>query len=550
MLYTTSRRWRRAAVALLALSTTAPGQICPAEHGRLLANDGVAGDMLGSSAALDGTRAVLGAPRDNGEFGSAYVFVEVGGEWYEEAKLTASDGASLDAFGTAVAIQGDTIIVGAVRADGGVAEAGAAYVFQRVAGTWTEVAKLVASDGAGSDYFGSSVAIDGDTVAVGAYLADAGGAMDAGAAYVFTGSGSTWSEQGKLNASDADVSDVFGIRVALEDDMLVAAAMDDDDNGLNSGSVYVFERISSNWSERQKVLASDGTASDRFGSSLSLEHPRLVVGAPDASLSSSLGPGAAYVFTLSAGSWVEDQVLFALDMNAGDDFGRAVSVSGGTLLIGASGDDDQGSASGSAYVFELTGTWNEVTKLLAASGTSLDRFGEAAALQGRRALVGAPRGGTFDPGAGHVFELDPTTTSYCSAGVSASGCMPSLSATGRPSATAATGFFVTTSSVEGSKHGLYFFGTNGRQASNWGTSSSKFCLVSPVIRSRLLFGGGSTGQCDGVFVDDLNARWNSKPKQNPGAGSLVQVQLWYRDPQNTSNQVTSLSSAIEVSVCP
>ena len=144
---------------------------------------------------------------------------------------------------------------------------------------------------------------------------------------------------------------------------------------------------------------------------------------------------------------------------------------------------------------------------------------------------------------------DPAT-SYCTAGTSANGCQALLSSAGSPSASAATGFDVLASSVEGAKNGIYFFGTNGQQANSWGTGTSFQCVTPPVMRAGLLTGTGTPGLCDGAFSQDFNARWTAKPNQNPGAGAVVQAQLWYRDPANTSNQTTSLSNAIEFTVCP
>jgi hypothetical protein len=142
---------------------------------------------------------------------------------------------------------------------------------------------------------------------------------------------------------------------------------------------------------------------------------------------------------------------------------------------------------------------------------------------------------------------------YCTAGTSASGCQATLSATGAASASASTGFTVATASVEGSKDGLYFFGANGRQANSWGSGTSYQCVIPPVSRGGLLTGSGTTGLCDGSFTQDLNALWCPtcpKPFKNPGAGAVVQAQLWYRDPGSTSNQTTSLSDAIEFCVGP
>jgi hypothetical protein len=153
-----------------------------------------------------------------------------------------------------------------------------------------------------------------------------------------------------------------------------------------------------------------------------------------------------------------------------------------------------------------------------------------------------------------IYELGcATPASYCTAGTSASGCQAALGATGTPSASAATGFTLSASDVEGAKDGLFFFGSNGRQANPWGSSSSFQCVTPPVIRAGLLSGSGTAGACDGAFTQDLNALWCSscpKPSKNPGAGAVVQAQLWYRDPLSSSNQTTSLSDAIEFTVQP
>jgi hypothetical protein len=142
---------------------------------------------------------------------------------------------------------------------------------------------------------------------------------------------------------------------------------------------------------------------------------------------------------------------------------------------------------------------------------------------------------------------------YCTAGFSASGCQAAIGGSGVPSASAPSGFTVTAFDVEGAKDGLFYFGTNGQQASPWGNGTSYQCVVPPVKRAGLLPGTGTSGACDGSFSQDLNAAWCAvcpKPTLNPGAGTIVQGQLWYRDPLSTSNQSTSLSDAIEFCVSP
>ena len=143
-----------------------------------------------------------------------------------------------------------------------------------------------------------------------------------------------------------------------------------------------------------------------------------------------------------------------------------------------------------------------------------------------------------------------TTASYCTAGTSASGCQALLSASGQASASAPSGFTVSAAGGEGAKNGIFFYGANGRQANSWGNGTSFQCVTPPVIRTPVQVGGGTSSTCDGTHSIDLNTYFASLPSKNPGAGAVVQTQLWYRDPQNTSNQSTSLSDALEFSVAP
>ena len=159
-------------------------------------------------------------------------------------------------------------------------------------------------------------------------------------------------------------------------------------------------------------------------------------------------------------------------------------------------------------------------------------------------------GGNVGVSATLSFSVSGGTVNYCTAGTSAAGCQALMSTTGTPSATAASGFNFVATGVEGQKDGLFFFGANGRQANSWGSSTSFQCVVPPVIRGGLLTAVGTIGACDGSFSQDMNALWQAKPVKNPGAGAVVQGQLWYRDPLNTSNQTTSLSDAIEFTVQP
>ena len=151
------------------------------------------------------------------------------------------------------------------------------------------------------------------------------------------------------------------------------------------------------------------------------------------------------------------------------------------------------------------------------------------------------------------LRIEVPVQTYCTAGTSANGCQAAIAASGAASATATSGFTLSATGAEGAKQGLFFFGANGRQANPWGNGTSFQCVTPPVKRGTNTAGGGTPGACDGTFAEDLNALWCPscpKPALNPGSGAVVQAQLWYRDPTNTSNQTTSLSDAVEFSIAP
>jgi hypothetical protein len=264
-------------------------------------------------------------------------------------------------FGYSVAISGDVAIVGAQNAGG----TGAAYIFERNQGganNWGQVKKVTASDGAESDFFGSAVSISGQTAIIGA-LAKNGTGSDSGAAYIFErnqGGMNNWGEMKKLTASDATPVDLFGVSVGISGDTAIIGATGDDDKGDASGAAYVFERNhggNNNWGEVKKLTASDGAISDQFGFIVSISGNMAVVGAP-LNDSNSGNSGSAYVFERNQGgvnNWGEMKKLRATDGAAHDSFGWSVSINGGNAIIGAYLNDENGSDSGAAYIFSNTG---------------------------------------------------------------------------------------------------------------------------------------------------------------------------------------------------
>ena len=331
------------------------------EQAELTAFDAAAGDQFGEAVALsgDGQYAIVGAPGNDDTFflsGNAYVFARSGSTWSLQDTFYASDPGDNDRFGKAVALSADgtVALIGAWLDGGPGTSTGSAYVFTRSGSTWTEEAKLTANDGADGDWFGSAVALsaDGQHALIGAQSDDAG----AGSAYVFNRSGTTWSQQAKLTASDAAGGDLFGRSVGISADgqHAVIGAYLDDAGGTEDGSAYVFVRSGSTWSEQAKLTANDAANNDQFGYSVAIsgDGTMVLVGA-NAEDEGGSDAGAAYVFRHIGSAWSEINKLIASDAAQDDFFGRTVSLSadGTYALVGADGDDDNGDDSGSAYVF-------------------------------------------------------------------------------------------------------------------------------------------------------------------------------------------------------
>lgn len=322
------------------------------EQATLLADDAAVGDRTGWTVDVEGDTIIAGSYGNNAagvDSGAAYVFIRTGTTWSQQAKLVPSDGATFDGIGYSVAIDGDTAVVASVSDDDDGTDSGSAYVFTRSAGAWTEQAKLVASDAAAGDNFGFWLDIDGDTVIVGAPGADIASAGNAGAAYVFTRTGSSWSEQTKLTAPDATANDQFGHGVTIDGDTVGVGVPFDDDTGIDGGSAFVYARTGSVWSQQAKLLGADTAAGDRFGSAVATNGSVLVVGAPRDGIAGNVS-GSAYVFARADTLWSESTKLVPADNQTGDQFGISVAISG-DVIVGAHNDDDDGNNSGSAYVF-------------------------------------------------------------------------------------------------------------------------------------------------------------------------------------------------------
>ncbi|ULA65552.1 MAG: Integrin [Nitrospira sp.] len=364
----------------------------------------------------------------------------------QQAYVKASNTNSGDNFGFQVALDGDTLVVGAWnedstgvngnQADNTARDSGAVYVFTRTNRTWAQQAYLKASNTRAGDRFGTTLALDSDTLVVGAWLEDSAAtgvngiqtdsnAGDSGAVYVFTRTNGSWTQQAYLKASNTGAGDRFGSALALSDDTLaVGASREDsaatgvngdqaDNSAADSGAVYVFTRANHVWTQQVYLKASNTGAGDRFGSALALSGDTLAVGASqeDSAATGVNGnqvdntagdSGAVYIYTRTNGSWTQQAYLKASNTDAGDAFGDPVALSGNTLIVGATGErsaatggngnqsNNHAFSSGAVYVLTRSGgVWAQQAYLKASNTGASDFFGNAVALSGDTLVVAA-----------------------------------------------------------------------------------------------------------------------------------------------------------------
>jgi len=434
--------------------------------------------------------------------GAAYVFVRNGTVWTQQAYLKASNTQGNDFFGWSVSVSGDTIVVGAWgedsaatgvdgnQSDNSAMESGAAYVFVRNGTTWSQQAYLKASNTEGIDHFGWAVAISGDTVAVSATNEDSAAtgvngdqlnnaALSSGAVYVFTRSGTSWSQQAYVKASNTGQSDDFGFALTLSGNTLVVGADLEDSAALgvngnqlsndaaNAGAVYVFTRSGSTWTQQAYLKASNTEADDQFGSAVAMSGQTLVVGAvkEDSKATGFNGTqtdntmaesGAVYILERSGSTWTQQGYLKASNTGQGDGFGFAVALSGNTLVVGAQGEDsnatgingannNNATSSGASYVFTRSGIlWVQQAYVKASNTDSQDLFGWAVAVDGESLLVAAQNeasnatgiGGNQNnngaPHAGAVYAFDLGLDAWTDLGLGLAGSngVPMLVGTG------------------------------------------------------------------------------------------------------------------------
>lgn len=418
------------------------------ENAYLKPRNAAAGDFFGT-VAVSGDTVVVGAPFEDSNSiivngsggnneavnsGAVYVFVRKSGKWRQQAYLKASDGAAGDQFGFSVAISGDTVVVGAYAAGDittttgtttTIKNLGAAYVFTRSAAKWTEQKILTPTVKEAGDAFGYSVAVAGDTAVIGAIGESSknggvgGDAADnsqaqAGAAYVFFRSGTSWAQQAYLKASRPERGDLFGMAVAVAGDTVVVGAPNESGDGKakdggqgnnlakSSGAAYVFKRNLTAWKPQAYLKASNTGAGDQFGRAVGISGERIIVGAPGEASSargvagnqknnSALEAGAAYLFArINSKTWRQQAYLKSSKSSAGDQFGFAVAISNDTAVVGAMGENGGRKDAGAAYVFTRSKIgWNSQSALRASNRGAGDRLGFSVGVSGETVVCGA-----------------------------------------------------------------------------------------------------------------------------------------------------------------
>lgn len=422
-------------------------------------------DNFGRAIAISGNTLVVGAAKEdsnatgiNGEqsdnsaldAGAVYVFTLDNGVWSQQAYLKASNTETEDLFGYAVAIYGDTIVVGAYQEDSNAtgvngnqndnsaSNSGAAYVFTRTEGIWSQQAYLKASNSQTFDSFGRTVTIFEDTIAVGASGEDSNAtgvngnqdnnsALSSGAVYVFTRTGGVWSQQAYLKASNTEQGDIFGSAVSLDNQTLVVGAWEEDsdatgvngnqnnNSALNSGAVYVFTRTENIWTQQAYIKASNTEANDLLSrEGLVVRGNMLLVGAMgedsnatgvngDQTNNSAPDSGAAYLFTYADGVWSQDAYFKASNPDSSDLFGFGVALNDSMIVIGAGGETSNATGvngnqndnslyqAGAVYIFVKTNNmWVQQAYVKASNTDGNDVFGLSVALQDEEIIIGAP----------------------------------------------------------------------------------------------------------------------------------------------------------------
>ncbi len=506
------------------------------------------GERFGDAVAVDGTVAVVGATGEDDvgeDSGAAYVWDRIGTTWEPTAKLTGGDeGRPYAIFGVSVDVSGETIAVGAPLDSELASEAGAVFVFRRTGSTW--VREAVERSAVAFENFGSSLALEGDLLAVGAPLSGAG------AVHLLQRSGSSWSLGPTITAPDGAVGDAFGDAVELQGDTLAVGAFRDDHSGfVDAGAVYVFGRSGTSWTFQQKVVSQNVAGSEFFGSSVALDDDWLAAGA-SGNDSHALNAGAVYVHRLGASGFAFQSVVLPFLGTSNARFGASIDLDAQNLLVGAPLDSQLFSNTGAAYLHHWDGfLWSRVATVPALAATPLALRGTDVAVSGKTLLIGAP-GTDFQfhvDGAVDHFDLPDGTLLYCQGKVNSAGCVPFMAHNGVPSASGTQPFVLTGAQVLPNEPAFLIYGF---AKSNLAFHGGKLCVKLPFRRllppkQAPAFGAPP---CTGLLERNFNNRIQSGVDPLLTAGQRVFAQWRTRDPADPAGFGDGFTDAVRFTVCP
>lgn len=401
-------RCRPVQIALLLL-----GAFClpaAAQSTKLFAFDGASYDQFGSAVAACRQFVVVGAEfADDVQFnsGKVYVWRWVGGVLVPEAVLTPSEAFINDRFGRSLSVHRNVLVVGSDSSgDTAIESRGAAHVFRRVAGVWTEEQRLVPESLTDPAFFGWEVDVYGEQLIVGAPSLRID-FDDDGAAWIYRHDGEQWAEQPILRPDDPHEEHLFGHAVQIQGRTAAISALGDSQVAFEAGAVYIFERQSDgSWVQAQKLIPPDIANWDGFGESIAMNGNWLAVGTPNDD-DAGTSTGAVYLYRRVAGTWLLQEKLTASDAQKGGQFGRVVSLDGARLAVGALNQEDRQAFAGAVYMFHWTGSvWRETRKILPEGLMSLSEFGSDVDLSGGRLIAGAPLDEQTAEQAGAAFSIE------------------------------------------------------------------------------------------------------------------------------------------------
>jgi hypothetical protein len=528
------------------------------------------GEYFGVCVSISGDWAIVGASGDNDiaqVSGAAYVFHRVGSTWVQAQKLKASDAAIGAQFGTAVAIDGGVAVVTAQAASPVAYAEGAAYVFELQQGLWVQTARVWASDALANNQLGNSVALSGWRFVVGDDQEGHAG-HSSGAAYMFEKVGSAWIQTQKLSGSDTAQGDAFGNAVSLSGDVALVGAIGADALGPNSGAAYLFERNGHAWPQTAKLLPNDGWPQAYFGAAVCVSGTECMVSAP---YSDAAGThfGGVYAFEKMAGVWTQTQRLLPTDAAPYLNFPSSIAIEGDTAIFGTGASQDNGTLSGSAYVFQrLNASWTQTGKMLPHDGQANVIFGGAVGLSGNTALAGAywdnvacPSNPLCHSGSAYLFELAPTAIQYghCASGapcgnIDTHGGCANSSGQGAVLAACGSGSMVNDDTMlevthlPGTVNGLFFRGGGHANTpygdgivciSSGGMGVSRFGVQHAAAGGILTLGPGivsMTYMPPALLPITVGQTWN--------------FQCWYRNPGGPCGSNFNFSNAVAVTFGP